>query len=185
MNSKHNNLSQQITYVTLGTIFLLFIPLIAMQFSQEVAWTPADFLIAGTLLFITGSSYVMITQNAKHLAYKVAIGLMLFSILFLIWSNLAVGIIGAEDNPINLWYFGVVLISISGMLLSRFKPTGLAYTLLTMITGIAVITLTVLLRGIQSESLFEILGINLLFIILFGLAGNLFLYSAKNASQDL
>ncbi|HKK24049.1 MAG TPA: hypothetical protein VJ941_00415 [Gracilimonas sp.] len=185
MNSKHNNLSQQITYVTLGTIFLLFIPLIAMQFSQEVAWTPADFLIAGTLLFITGSSYVMITQNAKHLAYKVAIGLMLFSILFLIWSNLAVGIIGAEDNPINLWYFGVVLIGISGMLLSRFKPTGLAYTLLTMITGIAVITLTVLLRGIQSESLFEILGINLLFIILFGLAGNLFLYSAKNASQDL
>jgi len=185
MNSKHNNLSQQITYVTLGTIFLLFIPLIAMQFSQEVAWTPADFLIAGTFLFITGLSYVMITQSAKHLAYKVAIGLTLFSILLLIWSNLAVGIIGAEDNPINLWYFGVALVGIAVIPLSRFKPTGLAYTLFTMITGIAVITLTVLLRGIQYDSLFEILGINLLFIILFGLAGYLFLYSAKNASQDL
>ena len=185
MNTKHNNLTQHITYVTLGTIFLLFIPLIAMQFSQEVAWTPADFLIAGTLLFITGSSYVMITQSTKHLAYKVAIGLTLFSILLLIWSNLAVGIIGAENNPINLWYFGVVSIGISGMLLSRFKPTGLAYTLFTMITGIAVITFTVLLRGIQTESLFEILEINLLFIILFGLAGFLFLYTAKNVSQDL
>ena len=185
MNSKHNNLSQHITYVILSTIFLLFIPLIAMQFSQEVAWTPADFLIAGTLLFLTGLLYVMITNRAKHLAYKVAIGLMLFSILFLVWSNLAVGIIGAEDNPINLWYFGVALTGIAGILLSRFKPTGLAYTLLAMITGIAVITLTALLHGVQTNSLFEILGINLLFILLFGLAGYLFLYSAKNASQDL
>lgn len=185
MNSKYNELSQYFIYVTLGTFILLLVPWVAMQFSQEVAWTPGDFLIAGSLLFVTGSSYVVITRKTERLAYKIAIGLTLFSMLFLTWSNLAIGIIGAEDNPINLWYFGVVLLGIAGMLLSRFKPEGLAYTLIAMVAAILVIASTVLLSGQASGSLLEIIGVNLLFIILFGLAGYLFYHSAKKPSQEL
>lgn len=188
MNSKDHHLTQKIIYVTLGAILLLLIPFIAMQFTQEVAWSPGDFLIAGILLLGTGVSFVLITLRSELFIYRLAIGITLFSMLFLVWSNLAVGIIGAEDNPINLWYFGVVLIGVIGMLLSRFKPTGMAYTLFSMITGIIVITITALIQGMQTapvSPLFEIIGVNLLFVILFGSGGSLFLYSARKTSQDL
>jgi hypothetical protein len=40
----------------------------------------------------------------------------------LIWMNLAVGIIGSEDNPANLMYGGVLAVAIVGAFMVRFRP---------------------------------------------------------------
>jgi len=45
------------------------------------------------------------------------------------WSNLAVGIIGNENEPINLIFFGVILIAIVGAFLARSRPRGLAWAM--------------------------------------------------------
>jgi hypothetical protein len=43
--------------------------------------------------------------------------------------NLAVGIIGSEDNPANLMYGGVLAVAIVGAVVARFQPHGMARAL--------------------------------------------------------
>jgi hypothetical protein len=43
--------------------------------------------------------------------------------------NLAVGIIGSEDNPANLMYGGVLAVGIIGAIIARFEPHGMARAL--------------------------------------------------------
>jgi hypothetical protein len=37
-------------------------------------------------------------------------GLAVGTALFLVWSNLAVGLIGSENNPANMMYLGVLAV---------------------------------------------------------------------------
>ena len=75
-------------------VAVLLVPLVAMQFSDQVNWTPSDFAIAGLLLLATG---VLIDQvfrrTSKGLGRIIAIVFILFGFL-LIWMELAVGIFG-------------------------------------------------------------------------------------------
>jgi len=50
-------------------------------------------------------------------------------VLLLGWVSGAVGIIGSEDNPVNLMYWAVFAVGLIGSLISRFKPRGMARTL--------------------------------------------------------
>lgn len=104
-----------------------------MQFTGEVNWTLSDFIIAGTFLFGAGLAYKLITRTSEDTAYRVAIGFALFTGLFLLWVNGAVGIIGSEKNPINILYFGVIAVGIVGALIARFQSKGMAYTMLAML----------------------------------------------------
>ncbi len=64
---------------------------IVMQFSSEVAWGLFDFVLMGTLLFGTGSFFVLVARKIDK-KYKVAIGIA-FAIAFLwLWAELGVGI---------------------------------------------------------------------------------------------
>ena len=47
-----------------------------------------------------------------------------------IWSNLAVGMIGNEDNPINLLFDAVLAIAVLGACLSRIHHKVLTYAML-------------------------------------------------------
>jgi hypothetical protein len=49
--------NKNIIRIVLATAFILLIPLLAMQFTDEVAWDLADFVIIGTLLLGTGLTY--------------------------------------------------------------------------------------------------------------------------------
>ena len=44
--------------------------------------------------------------------------------LLLIWMNLAVVLIGSENNPANLLYLGVLCIAILGAFIARLQPRG-------------------------------------------------------------
>jgi hypothetical protein len=71
---------------------LLLIPLIAMQFTNEVRWAVFDFIIAGFLLIGTGLSCNFVIQKVKNAKFRIAICLAILALLFLIWAELAVGI---------------------------------------------------------------------------------------------
>jgi hypothetical protein len=71
---------------------LLLIPLIAMQFTNEVKWTLIDFIVAAALLLGTGLTCNFVMQKVKNIKLKVAICLAILAALLLIWVELAVGI---------------------------------------------------------------------------------------------
>lgn len=176
-------LYKNILGLVLGTILLLLIPFTAMQFSGEVNWTLSDFVIAGLLLFGTGLAYVFIREKKGHYLYRMAAGIALLTTLMLIWSNLAVGLMGSENNPANLMYFGVPVIGLLGAFLCRLKAEGMSLTLTAMASAHVLIIIIAFVYGMQEtmgSSVVEILGVNTLFILLFSLSAMLF----RRASND-
>ncbi|QXU42763.1 hypothetical protein [Pedobacter sp. D749] len=76
------------------TAFLLAIPLVAMQFTNEVDWTLSDFVTAGVLLLSTGLAIELVIRNLKTGALRTIVLVVILLVLFLIWAELAVGIFG-------------------------------------------------------------------------------------------
>jgi len=80
--------------IVLTVVLILLIPLIAMQFTSEVDWSPFDFLVMGVLLLGTGLACELVLRKVKKTAYRVAIVAGILVALLLIWAELAVGIFG-------------------------------------------------------------------------------------------
>ncbi len=121
--------NKNIIRIALVTAFLLMLPLVAMQFTDEVVWDLADFAVAGTLLFGTGLAYELVAKRSEKTVYRGAFGVGLAGAFLLFWVNGAVGIIGNEGQPANLMYGAVFAVGFIGSLMARFKPHGMARTL--------------------------------------------------------
>lgn len=74
---------------------LLCIPLIAMQFTNEVVWTLSDFIIAGILLLGTGIVIEVVARNVKDKRTRIGMIIGTLIVLFLVWAEMAVGIFGS------------------------------------------------------------------------------------------
>ena len=81
--------------ILLTIAVLLLVPLIAMQFTDEVNWTLSDFVAAGVLLLGTGLMCELVMRKVKKIKYRIAICVALLAVLLLIWLELAVGIFGS------------------------------------------------------------------------------------------
>lgn len=80
--------------IVLTVAFLLLIPWIAMQFTDEVNWALFDFIVAGVLLVSTGLLCDLAIRKIKDIRYRVVICLAILAALLLIWAELAIGIFG-------------------------------------------------------------------------------------------
>jgi len=78
--------------VALVTAGILLIPLIAMQFSSDVDWQLNDFVVAGTLIFVTGLLFDTIVRKVRNRNYRLALGIVLALAFMYVWAELAVGI---------------------------------------------------------------------------------------------
>ncbi|WP_299820302.1 hypothetical protein [uncultured Pontibacter sp.] len=87
--------NKRLKLIVLSVGLLLLIPLIAMQFTNEVNWDLADFIIMGILLLATGLTCELIIRKVKNLDYRIGIIAVVLVALFLIWAELAVGIFGS------------------------------------------------------------------------------------------
>jgi hypothetical protein len=173
--------NKSIIRIALATAFILLLPLLAMQFTDEVVWDLADFAVAGVLLFGAGLTYELIARKAGHFAYRAAVGVAVAAALLLVWINLAVGIIGNEGNPANLMYIGVLAVGIIGALIARFQPHGMARALFTTALAQALVAMIALLAGLGSPASGpgEILILNGFFVALFVGSAWLFRHSAR------
>ncbi len=86
--------NKRLIFILSIIVILLLIPLIAMQFTEEVNWTLIDFVVAGILLLGTGIVFDLVIRKIKNIKYRVAISIAVLIMLFLIWAELAVGIFG-------------------------------------------------------------------------------------------
>ena len=85
---------KRLNIILITIALLLLIPLIAMQFTDEVNWSVFDFVIAGTLLFVTGVLCELALRKIKSFKYRLAILTCILLVLLAIWAELAVGIFG-------------------------------------------------------------------------------------------
>ena len=81
--------------ILLIIVVLLCIPLIAMQFTNEVVWTLSDFIIAGILLLGTGIVIEVVARNVKSKKARIGMIIGTLIVLFFVWAEMAVGIFGS------------------------------------------------------------------------------------------
>lgn len=170
-------LLRKILVVAGVTAVLLLLAFVLRQVIGSPDWTAMDFAVVAIMFFGTGLAYVLITHNRKEALFRLAVALGAATGLLLFWTNLAVGLIGSEDEPANLMYFGVLAVAFVGSVVSRFQPRGLAVAM-WVTAGAQVLTIVIaLLAGWQhlaESSLTEIIGINGFFAILWAISGLLF-----------
>ena len=115
-----------------GAVALLAIPFVAMRFTSEVNWSASDFISAGALFAIVGGGFELAVRTSGDRAYRAGAALALLATILTIWANLAVGIVGSEGNPANLWFFGALLLGIIGSCVVRFRASGMSIATLAM-----------------------------------------------------
>lgn len=166
----------------LGAVAFLAWPAVAMRMGVEgVDWDAGDFVLMGLLLALAGGAVEFGMRLSGLLAYRAGVVVAVGGAFLLVWVNLAVGLIGSEDDPANLMYAGVLLTGLFGALLSRLRARGLMRTLLAMAAvHVLVPIVAVLMDGIHpATSLFELVGVTLFFLAPWLLSAALFAMAAK------
>jgi hypothetical protein len=79
--------------------------------------------------------------------YSALYSVAVVAAFILVWINLAVGIIGSEDNPANLMYGGVLAVGLLGALIVRFQPHGMARALAVTALAQALVGVITLIAG--------------------------------------
>lgn len=86
-------ISPRFKWVMWSTIAaLLLLPLVAMQFSDEVKWGGEDFLFAGALLVGAGALFELGARKIQNARRLVILTCSLAAAVFFIWLEAAVGI---------------------------------------------------------------------------------------------
>lgn len=177
--------SKSILRLAIVTACILLVPFVAMQFSDEMKWGLGDFVFAGTLIFGAGLTYELVAKRKGSSAYRFAVGLAVATALLLVWLNLAVGIIGSEDNPVNVMYVGVLVVGIVGATIARLQPRGMARALFA--TAIAQMLVPVIAliawRSLIPASIVGVFVLNGLFGALFVSSGLLFQRASATSTK--
>lgn len=81
--------------IILGVVAIILLTVfIAMQFTDEVAWSFFDFVIMGVLIFGTGLLMELAWRKASNSTNKIIYVLIIAGVFLLVWAELAVGIFG-------------------------------------------------------------------------------------------
>jgi hypothetical protein len=100
---------------------VILAPLVAMQFTRDVNWTAGDFAFAIVMIGGVGLLFELAVRASVNWAYRGGAALALAAGFLTIWVNAAVGIIGNEDNPLNLVFMVVVALAIAGSIVAGAK----------------------------------------------------------------
>jgi hypothetical protein len=86
--------------VGVGVAVILSVPFVAMQFTDEVIWSLADFVLAGALLTTLGVALELAARKAGNLATAIGIAAV----------GVAAAILGQTDDAPGLVLLGLLLI---------------------------------------------------------------------------
>lgn len=99
--------------------------LLALPAVTGAPWSASDFILMGVLLAGLGLGFELIAAWSASVAYRAGAALAVVTAFLTLWVNLAVGMVGAPNNPFNLAFGGVLLVALLGSILARFAPAGM------------------------------------------------------------
>ena len=176
-------LQNSVARAALATAAILLIPLAAMLLTDDFNWGLFDFVVTGALLFAAGLTYQLFTKRSGNTIYRAAVAIAIATAAFLFFANLAVGIIGSEDELANVMYLGVIAVAILGTVLARFQPRGMARAMFATALAQAATIAIALVFGMQhypGSSVIEIFAVNGFFLMGWVVAGLLFRWAGES-----
>ena len=108
-----------------GAAVAWLVPLAAWRWA-DLPWTAFDFMVWGAMLLAAAGVCEVGLRLSGALAYRAGVVVAAGTAFLITWSNLAVGIIGDEGDPLNQIFFGVIAIALIGAFLVRFRAKGMA-----------------------------------------------------------
>ena len=126
---------------------LLLLPLVAMQFTDEVHWTTADFVVFGAMLACAGGAFELAARMTLIWPIAPLSASRSRPRSFSSGANGAVGIIGSEDNPANLMFGGVLAVGLVGAVVARFRPQGMVRALVATALAQALVAVVAAVAG--------------------------------------
>jgi hypothetical protein len=115
--------------------------------------------------------------DTQHRSYRRGMLFVILGSLMICVLIGAVGIIGVEGDPFDRLYFALIGLGIAGASIGRFKPPAMKYTATAMGIGMGLLAVYAIVIGKHLSpvsSVFEILGLNGFFMLLFLQSARLF-----------
>ena len=168
-----------------GAMSLLALPWVAMRFTSEVDWSPFDFAVFGAMLALACGAVELAMRASSAWSYRLGALAGIGTGFLLLWANLAVGVIGDEDNPANLLYAGVLGLAIVGSLVARLRARGMAIVMtLTAVAQGAVAAMATWEPvcaglGITCDDDWAVLPVTLAFMAMWLVSAGLFAFAAR------
>ncbi|WP_412062114.1 serine hydrolase domain-containing protein [Rubrivirga sp. IMCC45206] len=154
---------------------------VGTRVTDEVTWTLFDFAVAAGLLAAVGLAFEAVARRTASTPYRWGAALALGTAFILVWALGAVGVIGSEDEPVNLLYFGVLAVGAIGAALARLRPRGMARALAATAAAQAAVAVGALVGGWGTplHGALEVVVINAGFVALWAAAAACFLRAAR------
>jgi hypothetical protein len=105
---------------------LLLLPAAAMQVTQEVRWTAADFVFAGIMLGGVGLLAELAVRASGRGSYRAAAASAIATGFVSVWIDLAVGIIGGEHDATTGLFAIPPAVALAGAVVARGRAAGMA-----------------------------------------------------------
>ena len=96
----------------------------------------------------SGIHFINKTRIRQNTTHRFAVGIVILGVFFVVWVNLAVGIIGEPDNLANLMYFGVLVVGLVGAIVARFRPSRMSSVLFAMALAQALVGIITAVAGL-------------------------------------
>ena len=112
-----------------GALLALATPWFLMRLTGQGAWTAFDFVVFGVMVGAVCAGFELAMRMSNRWTYRLAAFMTVIGGFLMVWANLAVGIIGNEEDPRNLMFYGLLLIGFVGALITRFEARGLTWIL--------------------------------------------------------
>lgn len=125
---------------TLGT--LLSLPAIF-----RFPWTTSDFVIMGIMLGSVGLGIEFLVRRSGSIGFRLGSIVAVLTAFMTVWANLAVGMIGSEDNPYNLYFMAIPPTVFVAAGLARFDARHTAWIM----AGAAGVQLALALGGMDFD----------------------------------
>ena len=162
---------------------LVLLPLAAMQFSREFAWTAFDFVMIALVVGSAGIG-IELSVRARNRAFIQAAGIaVMLSILLGLIAG-AVGIIGSENEPSNLLFAGVIAVALGGSLIAMFRPAGMAVAMTVAAVAQAAVPVVASVVGDSAIAAIwapEVIVLTVVFTLMWLVSARLFRVAAREA----
>jgi len=134
-----------------AAVAILAAPFIAMQLNAEgVDWSIGDFVVMGVMLGTVGGLLELAVRMSRNRYYRAGAGLALLGTFLLVWANLAVGIVGSENNANNQLFFVALLMGVAGIIGAKARAEGMVRAMLTTAAAI-VLSFVFAQLGVRDE----------------------------------